>query len=253
MNVNERRNLLVEFINEHKEVDFASIRGFFPDISEMTIRRDLDYLNQHNRIVRVLGGAKSVGFLMHSSEDAFLERSISNVEEKQQIAVKAVKLLKPNSCIFLGSGSTANEFARVMPDGEYMIVTTGMNCAIELSTLKTATVVMLGGTVNKNSYCVNGSLAADMLDKMSFDLAFLGVSGYIPGKGFCTSVVEDYVLRRKIVERSSCNVILMDSGKIGRRSIYTFAHEREIDYLISDNKLDFSVQESLTNAGITVL
>ena len=58
---------------------------------------------------------------------------------------------------------------------------------------------------------------------VSYTHLFLGVSGYFPGKGFATSVAEDYVLRQKIVERSDCTVILMDSSKASSRGIYTFA------------------------------
>ena len=253
MNAVERQKKIEDYVNVHNEADFSHIRNLFPDVSEMTIRRDMEFLSKNNRIIRVLGGAKSVSYLVRSSEDAFMQRSTSHEAEKQLIARKALQLIEPGSTIFLGSGSTANELARIFPNGNYTIVTTGMNCAIELSSLSMASVLMLGGAVNKNSFCVNGSLATSMLETMSFDLAFLGVSGYAPGHGFCTSVVEDYVLRQRIISQSDTTAILMDSSKVGRKSIYTFAGTGDVEYVISDENLDPETITELTTAGITVL
>jgi len=253
MNAIERQKIIEDYVNVHNEADFYHIKSLFPDVSEMTIRRDMEFLSKNNRIIRVLGGAKSVCYLVRSSEDAFIQRSTSHMAEKQLISRKALQLIKPGSTIFLGSGSTAHELARIFPDGNYTIVTTGMNCAIELSSLSQASVLMLGGAVNKNSFCVNGSLAASMLEMMSFDLAFLGVSGFLPGHGFCTSVIEDYVIRQRIVAQSDCTAILMDSSKVGRKSIYIFAETGKVDYVISDDNLNVDTVNELSSEGITVL
>lgn len=253
MNVTERREHILNFINERKEITFAELRQQMPEVSEMTLRRDLEHLNQQNRIIRVLGGAKSVDYLMLTSEDAFTKRSSIRAEGKAIIARKAVQLLRPDSTIFLGSGSTTMQLAKAIPNGRYHIITTGLNCAMELSALEDVSILMLGGSVNKNSYCVNGSVAAQMLDDMSFHIAFLGVSGFTPGRGFSTSVIEDYVLRQKIVERSERTAILMDSGKVGGKGIYHFAALSEVDYVISDGELPPEVVAEMTAAGITVL
>ena len=92
---------------------------------------------------------------------------------------------------------TANSVAKVIakerPDAllPNMGGQTGLNCAIELSSREDVSILMLGGSINKNSYCVNGSIAAEMVENMRFNIAFLGVSGYFPGKGFATSVAEN--------------------------------------------------------------
>jgi len=253
MNVHERREHILNFVNFNKEVSFLEIRELIPDVSEMTLRRDLDYLNQHNKIIRVLGGAKSVDYLTNTSENAFAKRSGECAEEKALIAKKAAQLLRPDTTIFLGSGTTAMQLAQQVPDGKYHIVTTGLNCAIELSSREDISVLMLGGSVNKNSYCVNGSIASQMLENMSFQTAFLGVSGFTSSQGFFTSVVEDYVLRQKIIERSECTVILMDSSKVNRKGIYNFAQLSDVDYVVSDGMLSQNVVDELTSNGVIVL
>lgn len=253
MNAQERRESILNFINRKREVSFAAIRELFPDVSEMTIRRDLDFLSQGNRIIRVLGGARSVDSLLLTSEDAYTKRSQTQSESKAIIAEKALKLLRPDSAVFLGSGTTTYQLAKRIPNGTYYIVTTCFNCAIELSSREDVSLIMLGGSVNKNSYCVNGSIAAEMIENMRFNIAFLGVSGYFSGKGFATSVAEDYVLRQKIVERSDCTVIMMDSTKAAPKGMYTFAPFEAVDYVISDGKLPQKVLEELAAYEINVL
>lgn len=253
MNAQERRERILSYINLKREAMFSEIRGLFPEVSEMTIRRDLEFLSQGNKIIRVLGGARSVDSLLLTSEDAYTKRSQTQAESKAVIAEKALKLLRPDSTVFLGSGTTTYQLAKRIPNGTYYIVTTCFNCAIELSSREDISLIMMGGSVNKNSYCVNGSIAAEMVENMRFNMAFLGVSGYFPGKGFATSVAEDYVLRQKIVERSDCTVIMMDSTKAAPKGMYTFAPFEAVDYVISDGKLPCAVIEELEQYEITVL
>ena len=161
--------------------------------------------------------------------------------------------MQPDSTIFLGSGTTTFQLAKLFPNARNYVITTCLNCAIELSSREDVSILMLGGSINKNSYCVNGSIAAEMVENMRFNIAFLGVSGYFPGKGFATSVAEDYVLRQKIVERSDCTVILMDSSKASSRGIYTFAPLDAVSYVVSDGHLPQEMVEEVTASGITVL
>ena len=253
MNADARREQILDFVNQNHDVSFSSIRDLFPSVSEMTIRRDLEHLSQANKIIRVLGGARSVGSLLKTSEDAYTKRSLIHAEGKEIIARKALKLIQPDSTIFRGSGTTTYQLAKLFPNGRYYVITTCLNCAIELSSRTDISILMLGGSVNKNSYCVNGSIAAEMVENMQFNLAFLGLSGYFPGKGFATSVAEDYVLREKIVERSDCTAILMDSSKVKSRGIYTFAPFESVNYVVSDGNLPEDVTAEITANGITVL
>lgn len=253
MNANDRREQILCYVNEKKEIHFSEIKELIPDVSEMTLRRDLEHLSRDNKLVRVLGGAKSIESLVSTTEPAYSTRTYENAESKAIIAQKALQLIQPDSTIFIGSGTTASQLAKLIPNGNYFIVTTGMNCAIDLSALEDASILMLGGIVNKNSFSVHGSITAEMLDNMSFSIAILGVSGFIPGKGFCTSVAEDYVMLQKIIACSEKTAILMDSSKTRRNGIYTFAPLGVVDYVVSDGNLDPKIVADLEENGITVL
>ena len=111
----ERRNQIVELVNEQGAVSFALLKSRFPDVSEMTLRSDLKALDEQRLIVRVHGGAKSVERVI-GTDDLFHKRAVRNVEGKRLIAAKAAKLVVPNSAIYLDSGSTLTELATVFPE-----------------------------------------------------------------------------------------------------------------------------------------
>lgn len=111
----QRRNQIVELVNRKGSISFAQLKEAFPSVSEMTLRTDLKALDEARRVVRVHGGVKSVEQVV-GTDDLLSRRSARNAEAKQIIAEKATALLRPNTTLFLDSGSTATAVARCIPD-----------------------------------------------------------------------------------------------------------------------------------------
>ncbi len=132
----QRRNAIVELVNREGSLSFVQLKEAFPSVSEMTLRTDLKALDQaRRRVVRVHGGVKSVEVVV-GTDDQFGRRTARNASEKQIIAEKAAALLRPNTTVFLDSGSTATAVARCVPDEPMLIFTSGLTCAIELARLE---------------------------------------------------------------------------------------------------------------------
>ena len=110
----QRRNAIVELVNREGSLSFVQLKEAFPSVSEMTLRTDLKVLDQARRVVRVHGGVKSVEVVV-GTDDQFGRRTARNASEKQIIAEKAAALLRPNTTVFLDSGSTATAVARCVP------------------------------------------------------------------------------------------------------------------------------------------
>ena len=125
----QRRNAIVELVNREGSLSFVQLKEAFPSVSEMTLRTDLKALDQARRVVRVHGGVKSVEVVV-GTDDQFGRRTARNASEKQIIAEKAAALLRPNTTVFLDSGSTATAVARCVPDEPMLIFTSGLTCAI---------------------------------------------------------------------------------------------------------------------------
>ena len=243
---------MVELIRQKGNVSFAQLKEFFPDVSEMTLRRDLEELDQTRQIVRVHGGAKSVDSVIKFSEDLYANRSIENTDRKMLIANKAIKLLHVNETIYIDSGTTTTSFSKVIPDDQFVIATSGLTCAIELSRLSSSLVYMLGGCLNCASLCVNGTQSIKMIEDTNFNIAFFGATGFTKELGFTVNVAEDYELKKAISKKAQKVVILMDSSKIGKESTYTYARLEDVDVLITDDQIDADLKKYIIDKGVEV-
>lgn len=111
--MDQRRNKIVAFVNENQTVTFTQLKEKFPSVSEMTLRTDLKYLDQAKRIVRIHGGAKSMD-VVSGNDDVLKLRYGRNVNEKKEIAQKALSFVEPAKTIFVDSGSTTTMLAHVL-------------------------------------------------------------------------------------------------------------------------------------------
>lgn len=248
----ERRNKIVEIVNQEGSVGLKKLKKAFSNVSEMTLRRDLEYLDQQKKIIRVHGGAKSVEVLI-GTDDLFMRRSTRNLEAKKIIAQKAVDLLNQNTSIFLDSGTTTTELARIFPDDSFLIHTNSVSCVFELAKLRKAQVNMIGGRLNPFSLCLDGVRSMVDLSDINFQIAFLGVTGYIGSWGFTCGSEDEAELKKMVVRRSEKVVLLMDHHKVGVSSTYTFVRPEEVDVIISDSGLDEKSKKEFERKNIIVL
>ncbi len=232
----ERRNLIVEFINEHGEVTFTQLKEEFSNVSEMTLRTDLKALDQEKRIVRIHGGAKSVQVVVRT-DDFLTHRFVRNIDAKQEIAEKAVKLIKPETTIFMDSGSTTTTLSRLFPDQPNQIYTTSLTCATELANLESVNVVLPGGKLNRYSMSVHGFRTIKELEGINFDQAFIGVTCYDKNAGFTCGISDEAYGKQTAIRQSDQIIVLMDSSKVGVKSTFSICDLKDVDIIISDGKL----------------
>lgn len=249
----ERRDRIVELVQLKGEVTLGELRAEFPNVSEMTLRRDLDYLDRKGLLVRVHGGAKSLEAIIGLTEERYAQRSVQRVPQKNLIASKAVNLLTANSVIFIDSGTTTTAFSRALPDLNLRIFTSGLTCALELARLKDSSVEIVGGELNKRSFCSMGAQATKQIQSVNFDIAFLGAAGFDLERGFTTGWFDDRELKRAAIERSQKVVILVDSSKIGKVNAYTFARLEEVGVVVSDDEFPEETILGIKSKGVELL
>ena len=247
-----RRNAIVEMINENGTVSFAQLKEAFPHVSEMTLRTDLKLLDEARRILRIHGGARSVQVII-GTDDFLNRKSVRNIPQKQKIADKALTLLRPDTTVFLDSGSTATLFARQFPDQSNLIYTTGLSCATELAELSHPAVMLPGGKLNRYSQIVFGYSAIRELERVNFHQAFLGVTGFQTDAGFTCGIYEEAVLKQTAVRQSDQVIALMDSSKIGVKSSFHVCRLEDIDIVVSDGQLPKEFLAECERLHVTVL
>lgn len=248
----QRRNAIVDFINEKGNITFAQLEKKFPSVSQMTLRTDLKSLDEAKKIVRIHGGAKSVELVL-GTDDYIGRRAVRNVEEKESIAAKVISLVKPNTTVYLDSGSTTTELAKIWPDQPNFIFTSSMTCVVELSKLQHPTVFVLGGELNRYSLSACGVWAIDAVKKVNFDLAVLGVTNYSPDTGFSCEVLMESYLKRAVLQQSAENIVLMDSSKMDKKSTFHICQLEEVNTVVSDQNISMDFQIQCEKAGVHLL
>lgn len=252
----ERREVLLQYIQDHAEVTIAELCALFPDKSEMTIRRDLAWLEGEKKIVRVHGGAKALTRqpgASRSLEDFYAKRELTNPAQKKILGEYAAKYVEERRSIYFDAGSSLMALVRALPRRELFLITSAVNIALELISRSDAlSVIQIGGTLNPQTLCCSGPGAFEMLQRMNIDIAVMSCTGFSLECGFTVGDFQEMELKRAIVKKAKKNVMIMDSSKVGRDMPYTFVRPEEIDVLIVDNFCPPKVVDALRAQGVTV-
>lgn len=250
--MDQRRDAIVAMINRKGDISFGELKKAFPDVSEMTLRTDLKKLDEAKRIIRIHGGAKSVQVVL-GTDDFLNKRSFRNVKEKQTIAEKALRLVKPDTTIYIDSGSSTTAFARIFPDQSNIIYTTGLSCVTELANLENPIVNIPGGKLNRYSVSVCGTGTVRELQQVNFDQVFMGTTCYEDRTGFTCGSREEAILKKTVIENAVQVIMLMDSFKLGHRNPFTICRLDEVDILVSDGELPADFLEACEKHNVEVL
>lgn len=249
----ERRRAIEQLVSAKGEALLSELEEMFTDVSSMTLRRDLIYLEKMGVVRRTRGGAISVSRINRPYEDAFSRRAQRDVVVKRAICRAALGLLAPESTIFLDSGSTMTHFAQMLPDEDYLVITAGPNIALELAAKSKPDVLLLGGRLRRNTLSLSGAWAAASLEKLNIDTAFMATSGYEAERGFTSGSIEESEIKRMVMAKARTRVMLMDHGKASRVLPFTFAQMEDVEYLVSDAGLPEEVRREAGERHVEVV
>lgn len=250
--MNQRRDSIVQMVSELGNVSFSQIKERFSDVSDMTLRTDLKTLDAERRIVRTHGGARSVEYVV-GTDDLLLNRSGRNIEAKAVIAKKAAGLVRPNTTLFLDSGSTTTELAKELQDTRAIAFTNSLTCAAELARLEQLETIVIGGSLNRYSMSLKGGRAIEEIGGLNFDVLFLGVTSFQSSTGFACGSDDEASLKRALIARAEKTVVLMDSSKLGKKSTFKICGLQDIDVVVGDGKYSEHFLKYCEEAGVEVL
>ncbi len=249
----ERIEEIAELLDKRGKLTLEQLDEFFPNVSQMTLRRDLFQLEQQGRIIRVRGGAMSVKEVQKVSGEPYTKKTTIHTDEKIKIAQKAANLIDENCSLFIDGGTTAMYLAKEIPDVRIHVFTNGLAVAIELSQKKNLNVTMIGGQVMKDNLSTASPVARSYFDNTNFELAIISTSAFTPENGFsCSSQIEADLLKMARAKAKSMYMML-DSSKIGKVMPYTFARIEDIDVLITDDNLPTDLKNLFTQKNIVVI
>ncbi|TDF92344.1 DeoR/GlpR family DNA-binding transcription regulator [Paenibacillus piri] len=244
-----RHTKIVEFLNSSGSVKVKDISKFL-QVSEKTIREDLEKLEEKGFLKRVHGGA----VLIDHSESILpiYKRRSRQFGEKERIAAEACKLIEDGQIILLDAGSTTLELAKLIRHRSLTVITNDTAIASALSDSNDIELCVLGGYRRKSTYTLVGPGALAMMSELNADIAFLGCSGVDLERGLSIFHREEAELKKRMLLSSHTKILLADHTKIGRTALVSFAQLQEIDTLITDSQTDPALLQSIIELGIEV-
>lgn len=244
---------LKEFIDKSGKVTLHELECAFPNVSSMTLRRDLARLEEENAVLKIPGGAISVDSVIREKEADFSKRINYYAQEKLEIADKAVKLVESNSCIFIDGGSTTTYFARALPDDDFYVLTNAIVIAETILRKEKPTVSLLGGDLKKNNFITVGKSCLDFIEGVNIQTAVMTATGFIKEQGgFTCGNQSEADVKRKVIEKADKVIMLLDSSKLNKKTPYTFAKLEDVDCLVVDKNFSKELKNNITISGVEV-
>ena len=244
---------LKEFIDKNGKVTLHELECAFPNVSSMTLRRDLNRLEEDNQVLRVSGGAISVNTVLRAKEADFSERINYNTAEKLEIATKAVQIVEANSCVFIDGGSTTTYFARALPDENFYILTNALVIAETILRKEKPVVALLGGDLRKNNFITVGKTCDEYIEKINIQTAVMTATGFIKEVGgFTCGNQAEADVKRAVIQKADNVIMLLDSSKVNKKTPYSFANLNDINCMVVDKNFPKELKASIEQKGVKV-
>jgi DeoR family transcriptional regulator of aga operon len=245
-----RRRLILEALQQHKQVDVTQLSKRF-DVSEVTIRKDLRYLERKNLLIRSRGGAMAP--LKVGDDLSVEERKVMNLREKRAIAIAASSLILEGDTVILDSGTTLIQLAKYLnKTANLTVITNALDIAYRLSMVGLFKLIVPGGLFRKKSRSFIGVNAVENLKMYQGDKYFFSADG-ITREGVFTSNLEEGQIARIIINNSKENILLIDSSKFDGKGLINFAPLTRIHTLVTDHKIPKTYRAHLEALGIRVI
>ena len=249
----ERISEIAEILDKRGKLTLEQLEEYFPNVSQMTLRRDLFQLEEEGKIIRVRGGAMSVREVQKTSGEPYTKKTTIHTDEKIVIAQKAAELIDEGASLFLDGGTTALYLAKEMPDIYCNVFTNGLAVATELAKKKNVMVHLLGGQLIKENLATASAFSSLYFTDTNFEVAIISAAAFTLENGFsCSSQVEAELLR-VVCKKAKFLYMMLDSSKIGKIKPYTFARIEDINVLITDQDFPDHLKDEFKEMNIVVI
>jgi DeoR/GlpR family transcriptional regulator of sugar metabolism len=249
MTTYERRQSLLEILRKQPGLRVPQLAKVL-DISEGTVRNDLNALEAEGRLTRVHGGAV-LNDQVQFQNNSFMLRYKNNIAAKLAMAREAATLVNDGDSILLDASSTGFYLARELSGrNKLRVMTNGFEVARELAQNTSNTVILIGGVVNNDSSSVTGLLSEQIIADMHIEKAFFSCSGFSIERGMTEVHFEEAQLKRKAIESSKQVFALIDASKFGKEDLTPFARPIQITHLFTDSSITDEWKTRLESANI---
>jgi|PlaIllAssembly_1097288.scaffolds.fasta_scaffold385837_1 DeoR/GlpR family transcriptional regulator of sugar metabolism len=244
--LNDRQNKILKLLGKDDQAS-VNVLASKLNVSSVTIRQDLNFLQSEGLLKRVHGGA------VLKDADDLTSRLGLNYEKKLRIARKLSLLVHDGETILIESGSANALLARELQKKNVTIITTNIYIARQLRTNQRARIIILGGLYQHESESLVGKITRICIDQVNFDKAFLGIDGYTAETGFTLRDMHRAEISSYIIRKSKEVFIVSDSSKFGKTELTSICNTCDIQHIATDSDLDKQYMLAFSKAGIDLI
>lgn len=246
----ERHSFILSRLNESDSVRTVELSAAL-EVTDETIRRDLEVMEKRGDLMRIHGGAVKAGKVRE--ELPLTERQLVNRDSKTSIAKLAAERIQPDDTIFIDASSTALTLAEHLPDFHLTVLTNAHNVVTALADREGFDLISTGGIYEPRSRSYIGLPAESTLRKFNINRMFFSCNGVHVDRGVSETNSRQAAFKERVITCSEEICLLADSTKIGLKSSFFFAQMSDLTTLITNPDADPDVISSMEGLGIEVL
>ena len=245
----ERHSYIMNKIKEELKINTIHL-ALELEISEDTVRRDLNELHNKGKLIKVYGGA----FLAEEKSTNIFDIQIVNEDKKNIVGTKALSFLYDGQVIIMSGGTTNLAFSKLIPSElKATIYTYSLPIAMQLSQHPNIDLIFIGGKLQKNAMVTIGIDVLQVVSTIKADICFMGVSSINVKSGLTEVGYEVSVVKKAMIQVSDKVIAMVDSGKINTKMPHTVCELSQIHTMITDlNPKDIKLKE-YTTSGVRIL
>ena len=251
MALNQRRVKILNLIREDGHAKVQDLSKIFK-VTDVTIRQDLEVLENMGYIQREHGGAflKDVGSFAKTGQ--LLNQS--HIEEKREISLKVLELINEEDSIILDSGSTTTEIAKLLINYKKLtVITNALNIALILGENPGISLIVTGGEFKAPTLSLTGKMAADSFKDIHANKLFLATAGISSDMRLTYPSLSDLIVKSAMIKSADQAYLVADSSKVGISSLANLGSISLIQTIITDNKISNESIEKIRRKNVNII
>ncbi len=248
---NQRREKIIDFLKEDGSAKVAELASIFK-VTDVTIRQDLEKLEQKGLIIKEHGGA-----FLKNAQDSVQKIELMNkdhMELKTLIGKHCLNYIEDGDTIILDSGSTTTEIAKQLSGfNNLTVITNALNIALILGSQPGIEVIMTGGEFKPPTLSLTGQKAAEFFKGLYVNKLFLATAGISLKSGLTYPSISDLVVKKAMIDAAELTYLVADSSKVGKSSLASLGAIGLVDFIITDDLISKQDQKHLIENDIKLV
>lgn len=244
----ERQSIILDELRSHNRVRSSAMCERL-QVSEDTIRRDLNELEEKGQLKKVHGGAMALEYI-----PSFAKREVQEIQTKHIIAKKALELIKDNHVLIIDGGTSNLQLVNLLPeDIKLTVFTNSIPVASKLCEYPNIDGVLFGGNILRKGHSIIGPQAEESLREIHADMCFMGITSVDPIIGLTEANRKETSIKKAIINASNVVVSMVISNKLNTRQPFRVGDIDDINIMVTDLEPDAGILSPYKERGVQVL